>query len=483
MVKFSRDFPFIGSDKKLELIRVPHVKEEDKGATVLANRWTDKQPHPHLMSKYDEYNSDAEVDIALDVLTGLITGVGFHTEMPEDIKPNHPNKQIIDEYCERINADEKFRQIERTKLGKGFCPVEILSDYDLKILPPETFYIWKTNKGKIYKYTQEINSTEVAKWEGKDLKNILLFINEEDTSHPYGQALSDSIGSLLDIRKEMNVDIGKALHRYAWPKRAWQYENSIATIKEEALKTDIDEDLWLGNIRKDALKIDTLQVDPATRFQSSIEMVYYQIAEGLHAPLLLYLKNATEASATVMMESVDRLVDGAQRYDKRRIERYLFEPQVSEPVPRLVWGQPQTGLEKITLSELASILNSPKVAFNQAQYILKQFFTGLPEPEKEPQQQLPFQPFQKQKPEIPMEQMLEKLNDLQTGLSIIESNFVERRITVVDAMRLADKTISVYCKRVYGDEWQGKSEAEFEKFSRRILQVPKRSEVYQVKVE
>jgi hypothetical protein len=470
--------------KPIEAIHIPHHKEDkDKGTTDTQMRWTDKQSHPNLMSRYDEFNNDPEVDIALDLLTDLVAGVGFYTEMPEEIKPEHPNKKTIDDYCERINADEKFKQITRTTLGKGFCPVEVIGDYDLKILPPESFYIWKTNKGMVYRYTQEVNSSEVARWDKNELGKILLFINEEDTSHPYGQALTDSIGDLLEIRKEMNEDIGKALHRYAWPKRVHRFDMTIQPIKDAFTDADIDEDIFLGNCPKDSFTTDTLEVNPNTKFQGSIEMIYYQIAEGLHAPLLLYLKNATEASATVMMESVDRFVNGFQRYLKRRIERFLFEPQCGDPVPRVVWGQPKTGLEKVTLTELASIINSPRVAKNQAQTILKQFFPNLPEPEFEPVPQ-PLQtnmPFQKQQPQqISTEQLLEKLNDLQTGLDIIETNYLEHKLTLVEAVTLADRTMSVYYKRTYPDSWKEKRDETFETFSRKLLGTSRTEEKWEV---
>jgi hypothetical protein len=148
----------------------------------------------------------------------------------------------------------------------------------------------------------------------------------------------------------------------------------------------------------------------------------------------------------------------------------------------VIWGQPKTGLEKVTLTELASIINSPRVAKNQAQTILKQFFPNLPEPEFEPipvpLQQLPFQ---KQKPEVPMEQLLEKLNDLQTGLTIIETNYLEHKISLIEAVTLADRTMTVYFKRTYPDDWKEKRDGEFEKFSRRLLGVQREQKVYEVR--
>jgi hypothetical protein len=79
--------------------------------------------------------------------------------------------------------------------------------------------------------------------------------------------------------------------------------------------------------------------------------------------------------------------------------------------------------------------------------------------------------------------MLEKLNDLQSGLEIIEANYAQRRITIVEAVRLADKTISVYFQRVYPDGWELKRNEEFDKFTRRLLMLPKSAIEYKVKVE
>jgi hypothetical protein len=338
----------------------------------------------------------------------------------------------------------------------------------------------------VLKYTQERSVGDIiTTWQGKEMNDILLFFHRRTTSWPYGKSLTEPIGTLLDERAEMNSDMPKAVHRWAYPIPIMETSGPKQALEDAAKDRDIDEWIFVGNVREGEVRWKTLEINPQARFIPYIELIYYQICEGLHAPLLLYLKNATEASATVMMESVDRLTSGIQRYMKRRVEKNLFEPQVGTPVPRLVWGQPKTGLEKVTLTDLASIINSPKMTWEQAQWLLKQYISGLPEAQKpEAPAQLPFQPFQKPKPqEIPVEQMLEKLNDLQSGLQIIEDNYVERRITIVEAVRLADKTISVYFQRVYPDGWELKRNEEFDKFTRRLLMLPKSAIEYKVKVE
>jgi len=516
------NFPFFHRRGPLEASHDKFYKTEEEGVIASSYSWEDRQPHPNNMGSYDEWANDPEANIAFNVLTDIIAGVGYYTEMPEkdkkgeDVDPEHKNKQIIDIYGETVNLDEDLQEIVLAMLQKGFCPVERVEGYDLKILPPETFYIYKTKRGDVYRYTQERSKGDViASWEDPhwksrlgeckeayekeqfkelinfesstkpgNLEDIILFFHRKTTSWPYGKSLVEPIGPLLDDRAQMNKDMPKAIHRWAYPIPVISTKGPKAAVQTAFVDRDSDNAVFIGNVVEGEFNMDTLQIDPQARFIPYIELIYYQICEGLHAPLLLYLKNATEASATVMMESVDRLVNGVQRYIKRRVEKYLFEPQVGEPVPRLVWGQPKTGLEEITLTDVAQVL--PFLTRNQQLDLLQQFGIELPEPEQDPiqtQPQTPFSPFQQQKPQpqVPVEQILEKLNDVETGLTIIETNFVENRLGITEAMRLADRTITVHMKRIYPNSWKSRRDAKFEEFARKLIPV-KDGKVYHVAV-
>ncbi len=458
-------------------------KESDTGQTTGTRQWTDRQPHPNNMGSYDDWANDPEANIAFNVLDDIIAGVGYYTEMDEEHQKEgtvHPHKKTIDEYGETVNLDEDLQEIVMAMLQKGFCPVERLNDYDLKILPPETFYIYQNKKGKVLKYTQEYSPNQiVTEWKGNEMKDIILFFHRRTTSWPYGKSLVEPIGALLDERAQMNEDMPKAIHRWAYPIPFLKTRGSKDKLQQACEDRDVDDWVYIGNVEKDDVTLDKLEIDPQARFIPYIELIYYQICEGLHAPLLLYLKNATEASATVMMESVDRLVNGVQRYVKRRVEKFLFEPQVGDPVPRLVWGQPKTGLEDIALADIATIY--PHLAPNQGLDLLKQFGIQLPEPEWPQQPQLPMQPFQKQ-PQVPVEKVLERLNDLQTGLTVIETNYREKRLELTSAMRLADRTITVYMKRAYPNGWKEHRAKKFEEFAKKIMGVPKEKETFNVTV-
>lgn len=474
--------------RRVEVRRVRFAKTETKGIIDTQTRWTDKRPHPANMGRYEETLDDPEVSIAVNLLADMIAP-SYYTEMAEEEKEDHPNKQTIDEYGERVNLDEDLQTITRVMLGKGFCPVERLSDYDLKILPSEGFYIWKNKKGELLKYTQEVNSATVATWQGKEMEDIILFINNEDPLHPYGKSLVDPIVDLIDGRKQMNKDILACIHRYGYPTGVLWTKKDRANIQKEFEEKEKDEWIFIGNMAKDELGWDLIAPEMRVTWISYIELIYYQIAEALHAPLLLYLKNSTEASANVMMEAVDRYIQGIQRYIKRRVERYLFEPQCHEPVPRLVWGQPQTGLEEIELGDIAQLVQSQAIAPNQAQDLLKQLGVSLPDPEWPPEPVLPSQkPFQKPVAPMPsVEQILEKLHDLNMGLNIIFTSFKEDRIRITEAMKRGHHAIDVYCERLFPNKgvlFKRKQEEEYEKWAKRLIGVKAEGKhVYKVHVD
>lgn len=466
----------------------------DDSVVTPTQQYQPRLPHPNNMANYNRWSNDPEASISLTLLTDIIAGVGSYREMSEGFE-NHKNKEVIDEFCKRVNLDEDLQQITRVMLAKGFCPVERLPDYDLKILPPETFYIYRDKYGTIQKYTQEYFQSQVlASWETpSEQENIILFKNNEDTSHPYGQSLLESIGPLLDIRTQMNEDIGKVLHRMGYPIPVMSTSRDKAALDKAIEEREPDQWITIGNVMKDEFNIDVIEIASRSQPHEWIDLINMMIAEGLHAPLLMLLKNSTEASATVVMESIDRFVNGHQTYLSRRVEDLLFKPQVGDPVPLQVWGRPKTGLEKVTLTELASVINSPKVTFSQAQALLKDFFPQIPDatpqeidkfmnpPEPIFQQGKPFQK-KEEPPQQQVEQLIDGINSMDTSLGIIETAFHEGRIKITDACRQADRAISIHMKRIYGNGWEQHRDVKFQEFIHGKLVRGKVGETYHVTV-
>ena len=148
-------------------------EQQGKGQTRTQVMWTDKQPHPIGMDSYEQRLQDPEASIAISILTGMIAGVGYYLDFPPDVDAEHANKKKMDDYGLNVNLDEKFINITQMMLGKGIAPVEIISGYTPKLLPAETFYIWKTKLNQVYRYTQEISQQEIARWDVKDVRTTL----------------------------------------------------------------------------------------------------------------------------------------------------------------------------------------------------------------------------------------------------------------------------------------------------------------------
>lgn len=477
----------LGADR----IRGYKVKEAEKGNIDVGYGFSERVPHPSNMDSYEEWSKDPEASIALEVLTGIISGVGFYTEMPDEVpeeeRLTHPNKLKIDEYAESVNLDEKLNQNVWQSITKGFSPAEKIVGFDgqidLKTLPAESFYMYRDKKGTLLKYTQERSAGDViTEWKGAEMDDVIRFVNDESPLRPYGYSILDPIGELLEGRAQLNVDVMKGVHRWANPipiMETVKSKSNSVELKEALNNRDVDEWVLIYDVAEGEMRWTPLTVTPAKDFISFVDLLYTQICEGLHAPLLLYLKNATEASATVMMESVDRFVNGKQRYFKRRIEKGVFEALVGEPVPRLIWGKPQTGLEKVTMTELAALVNSPALANNQKQELLKMYGVKLPEPDWKSGPPMPtFTPFgdkdkkpfgqdgkdKKQEPNSNMEFLVEKLNDLNTALNIIGVNFDEGKIPLTEVIRMAQRTIEAHMKRAYPVGWEPHVQEELQRF-------------------
>jgi hypothetical protein len=443
---FEKVKPIIIPTAKRERVSNPSKTTEASSSSITSVRTydqrTDKIPHPKNMDQYDDLNCDSEVGTAINVLSNMSVGSGFYTEMDEEVKPDHPNKKIIDEWADKVNLDETAAQIERIRIGKGFCPVEILKDYDLKILPPETFYLWRKPTGEIYKYSQEYDSKEYAKWEELDLHNILLFKRFDDPSHPYGQAIVDNIVSNIRMRRQMSEDIPDVIHKFAWPFRVWEADTKeiMDVVYSAATGRQVDEDIFIENIMKEQLRIHTETQDPRINFTEYVIHNDEQIAEALHAPLLIYLRNATEASATTMLEAIELDVQGSQRYNKRRYEM-LFKRIVGDPSPKLIWGSTKTGLEDLTLLEITDCFQKGAISFTQVQDLLKKL--GLPiiaeeEPVQKPMTmpgtEIPGMPPMGSEEPIPL--------GLQTQLNTLEILFKDKKITLKEALEEGGMAIS-----------------------------------------
>lgn len=431
------------------------------------------------MSRYEGWCQDPDTDTALDLLAGMVAGSGFYVQMPafdddgKTIDPNHHNLAKCKQWLRDTHFLTIYRQIQRVKMAKGFCPIETLPDGTLKIIEPETFYIVRNTKGAIQEYRQKINETVVARWKPDEIHT---FTRNGDMQHPYGIALVDSIGELIDARKQLNEDIAKIIHRFAAPRGIHECDKDIASFKQAMLDADVDEDIYVGNVSKDSLRHTFLEPDPRVKFEPFIDRIDIQISQRLHAPLLLLIKSSTEASATKMLESVDREVQAEQEQNAEVIEHEFFGPLCgSGPIPEFIHGLPNAKLEKTTVGDLSILYGNRGITWKQLQELLRQ--KGLPliedsEP-KPPEPSVPKPmtdlPFQKKNPPPNNLEFIDHINDIDTALGIIRENYEMHKIPLTEACQLAGEVIVAHMKQAYPETWQQEREKKFTSFTQGLV--------------
>ena len=375
--------------------RLSKKRESEKGTTDISRRWTDKAPHPAKMDQYEDLNKDSAVSTAITMKSGMIAGVGFHTQMPDGFEPpenapedwEHPKLTQLNAYLEEINGDELFELIVRTTFEKGFCPVEKLDDDSFKLLPPESFYVWRTKKGKVYKYTQEVGGRKVAEWgDGTGFEDILMFYRLWSPTRPYGKALVEDVADRVDARRQIADDVPDVIHKQGYPFRVVTAETNVIgeTAYTEFTEKEPDQDVFIYPVLENQLNIHTETLTPRIDFTDYVKHNDEMIAEGLNAPLPVWMKNTTEASANVIMEAIERDVEKDQRYFARRFEKYIYEPKVGTPTPRHIWGPSETGLEDMTLEGVADLYAKRAITFGQAQNLLLDLGVPIGEAQEEP---------------------------------------------------------------------------------------------------
>ena len=143
----------------------------------------------------------------------------------------------------------------------------------------------------------------------------------------------------------------------------------------EALACDVDEDLFFGNVQKDELEVQFNEPSTEVKFLGYIDQLNFQVGQELHAPLILLLKNATEASATKMMDSVDREMKSEQQQNAAIIEQKLLKPMCGEPYPEFMHGATGEVLNDVLVGDIGNIVDKA-ISKKQGQDLLRK--KGLP---------------------------------------------------------------------------------------------------------
>jgi len=349
-IKLSRKFPFVFREQFKSVIA--------EAGKLLWGSAPEFKPK-NINTYYSYFEDDGTVQRSVIDLAEVSGGQGFFTTVDEDEKA----KELCDEFCQKNNLDEFIPNIMRNMLIAGFLPVEtkmnkLPSKCALKIVHPKTVrtIVLDPKTAKLDHVIQEANKMGARNITLKEA-DLAWFVYNKVGNDPRGTSLVRGIIDLLGYQDNAKKNMDRILAKYASPLRVWKRKGDVAAFRKAIEEVEAGEDIFLGNLTDEELKeiLQVVSVDPRAKFWEYNKYLDLKIYESLGAPSLGYWRNATQASANVLDDIVQRNVHALQRNVKRIVEAKWFGPLCQlnkcKEVPKLEWGYEKTGVEDLNISD------------------------------------------------------------------------------------------------------------------------------------
>ncbi len=353
---------------------------------------------------YNWYESDGAVFAAINSLAEFSTGGGFVNTMPgktpsELPETDPPEKKLVDQLGEVLNLDAVLPNITRNMLIAGFCGLEISmkkfpSKCRVQVIHPKTITEIKLIEN-IGEKTAKYHGIDyiIQKSGGKEVKidgeNLAWYVNYEMSNDKRGYSVIKPIEKLLATKMNVLDAIEKLLDRRLAPLIIWKTMRDEASLKTAISGRDEDEDIFLGHLTQEEMDsiAQVVDVEGDVKYWEYIEYIDRLIYKSLFAGDLDYWRQATQASATVLLELVDRNIMGIQRQIKRSTELGVYQPLMElngyTEVPRIVWNQEDAKFRGIQLERIIqTCINTGFIQMPQAYELLKRSGLDLHMPDE-----------------------------------------------------------------------------------------------------
>ena len=369
----------------------------------------------NISTYYDWYDTDGAVFAGINSITEMAAGNGFETVLPglapSDMEDDDsPEKKLVDEFNEYVNADDLNANICRNILISGFCPIEIKINKfprkcQLRVIHPQTvkhIELGGTEYHGIKWIIQSVNGKE-AKIMGK---NLSWFEHNQIANDKRGKSIILPIQTLLATKRNTINKIEKILDKRLAPLIIWKSTRNVDTLKEAIMGIKADEDVFLGDLTQEELKdiAQVVDIGDSGKLWEYIEYIDRLIYKSLFTGDLDYWRQATQASATILQELVDYNVRGIQRSIKRGVEAgfyaRLMEANGYSVVPRVVWNTEDAKFRGIQLERfLQTGVNAGFLQLPQYYAILQKSGLDIRPPEKAVLPPQPVNPIIKKSPD------------------------------------------------------------------------------------
>ena len=355
-----------------------------------------EQPPLALGKLVDYYAKDPQVMASVDYMGEQVAGAGFYTICASGFEDA---KKLVDDFCAKVNMDNLIMQSSKEIIFAGNTFWENILDTEkklvnLKLLPLSSIkQIDRDKYGRLQQIIQQIGTETVTFLPGE----IIHFCLNPLDGSAWGTGILHSLAStqvidettarpaMLDIKARLMDDIWKIVHRYAAPKRLWSFLGvSDEKLRDEYTPTIQNAAPDVDFATNKEVAVNSLDINPAARFDGMIEKIDSQVVQGLQTPMtrLLTTPGFTEASSTVADDTSQRKIMYLQRFIARIIEKQVFEiiltQNQTDPVEagvRIRWGIPDkpevkmehivqlaqisatSGVEYLTRDEVRSMLS------------------------------------------------------------------------------------------------------------------------------
>jgi len=361
--------PFVKSPIIQERIDEAIISLDASAGAGLFTRGKEISQPRSISGYYAWYENDGVVFSSVNGLSEAATGLGYYNNMPKGYKKEGDEipkpVELVNELGKELQLDSVTPNICRNMLIAGFCPVEVQiekfpSKCAIKVIHPETvkgIVLGGDEYHGIESIVQKVGNKKPVTIKGE---NLAWFVNNQIGNDRQGKSIIKPVSKLLAIKEAAVTNMGKIIDRYLAPLIIFKSTQSIAGLKAAIEEREADEDIYLGNLHPDEIKdvAQPIEISGEARFTEFISYIDQLIYIGLYAPNLYYWRNATEASARVLSDMVDRNVRAIQRSMKRGMEAGLYQRLMDanniDVLPRLNWGVEKTGIEDIQLENIIS---------------------------------------------------------------------------------------------------------------------------------
>jgi hypothetical protein len=330
------------------------------------------------------YQADLGARASIDFLADQVAGQGFYTTYNEEYQEKSEGKtakEIVDAFCERVSLDERLQETSRYLVGWGnvfwwvgnktridflrTIPLEIIKDRGLKIGEDGFVEEFKLDWDRDLK---EISGSELIHLPYNVMSASPLGLGIlHSLCAPLALGNGETRESFYQIKGKIHSGMADTISTFGAPNELWSFPGLKKEMLQQA-QSDIKRIPRRGARfvynppAGSEAKVVQVVAERMRGLDFYVETLDDEFVLGLQTPLakLVTKTGFTEASANAALEIAERRVGALQRFLKRGVERYLFDPVVaaagldpSKAQVRLNWGMP----ESLDYEKLSKILN------------------------------------------------------------------------------------------------------------------------------